>query len=142
VYLDRETARLQTEALASIMTIVLGPNRLPTLIVDWPGVIRDRAEFSARGAGILGMLTFARAPIYLLDENMRLDAPALTAFLEEHGSEPFLVFGFTFMVWRYLLQKVAPLSLDMSNGVLIHSGGWKALEAEAVDEAAFKRAFR
>ena len=46
------------------MSTVLGRDRLPMFIVDWPGVIRDRTQFSARGAGILGMMNFGRRPRY------------------------------------------------------------------------------
>ena len=141
VYLDRETARRQAEALAAIMGTVLGGERLPMLIVDRPGVIRDRTQFSARGAGIVGMLTFARSAHYLLDEEMRLDLTALVEFLREHGDTPFFVFGFTFMVWQHLLHEIRGLGLDLSNGILIHSGGWKALQEQAVDDAAFRRGF-
>jgi hypothetical protein len=141
IYLDRETAQLQSEALAAIMATILGPSRLPAIFVDWPGVIRDRASFSARGAGIVGMMTFARSVQYLLDDTMRLDVDALRAFLAKHGDAPFLIFGFTFMVWQHLLKQVEGLGLDLSNGILVHSGGWKALQAQAVDDAAFKRAF-
>jgi hypothetical protein len=141
VYLDRATAQRQAEALASIMATVLGRDRLPTLIVDWPGVIRDRTQFSARGAGILGMMTFARQPRYLLDEEMHLDVDGLVDFLRQYGKRPFLVFGFTFMVWQHLLREVSGLGLDMSQGILIHSGGWKALQKHAVDDRIFKKSF-
>lgn len=141
VYLDRATAQRQAEALASIMASVLGRDRLPMLIVDWPGVIRDRTQFSARGAGILGMMTFARQPRYLLDEGMRLDVAGLVDFLRQHGNGPFIVFGFTFMVWQHLLRQISGLGLDLSNGILIHSGGWKALQEQAVDDEVFRRSF-
>jgi len=141
VYLDRPTAQHQDEALAAIMSTVLGRDRLPMLIVDWPGVIRDRTQFSARGAGILGMMNFGRQPRYLLDQSMTLDMDALVEFLGTHGDRPFLIFGFTFMVWQHLLRQVQGRGLDLSNGILIHSGGWKALQEQAVDDAAFRRAF-
>ena len=141
VYLDRSTAQAQAKALAAIMMTVLGRDRLPMLIVDWPGVIRDRAQFSARGAGILGMMTFARQPRYLLDEEMRLDVAGLEDFLRQYGKGPFLIFGFTFMVWQHLLRQISGLGLDLSNGILIHSGGWKALQEQAVDDEVFRRSF-
>ena len=72
------------------------------LIVDHPNVIKNRAEFSARGAGILGVSTFGRDHTYLLDEQMRIDFGILESFLAKH-SVPLLMFGFTFMIWQYLL---------------------------------------
>jgi hypothetical protein len=142
VYLDRTTAERQTKALAAIMTTVLGRDRLPMVIADWPGVIKDRTQFSARGAGILGMMNFGRRARYVLDASMQLDVDALTAFLEEHGDAPFLIFGFTFMVWQHLLRPIAGKGLDLSSGILIHSGGWKALQDQAVDDRVFRERLR
>jgi hypothetical protein len=142
IFLDRVTAQRQTTALARIMTHLLGPRRLPMLLVERQDLIRDRAAFSARGAGVLGMMSFGRDHVYLLDPHDELDVPALEAFLQVHGRHPFLVFGFTFMVWQYLFRRIERLGLDLSNGTLVHSGGWKKLEEEAVDNATFKRRLR
>ena len=60
IYLDVETAQLQTRALSSIVTHYLGPRRLPMLIVDHPDVIADRRQLTARGVGILGMMSYGR----------------------------------------------------------------------------------
>jgi hypothetical protein len=139
IYLDTPTARRQARALARIMSHVLGPRRLPMMIVDSAGVLRDRTAFSARGAGVLGMMTFGARPCFVLDEQMQLDRAAVEAFLARHGGAPFLVFGFTYMVWAYFHQQVAGLGLDLSRGVLVHSGGWKKLLDQAVDNPTFKR---
>jgi hypothetical protein len=50
-----------------------------------------------------------------------------------------LFFGFTFMAWRHAIAALAAAGrrLPASRGVLIHSGGWKKLEAESVDAATF-----
>ena len=140
IYLDRVTAERQTRALTAIMTRVLGPKRLPMLIVDHPGVLKDRLSFSARGAGILGMMGFGRSHSYLLDDRMRLDRDALRAFLEKFSGQPILLFGFTFMVWKYLYSQLDGIDVDLSQAVLIHSGGWKTLTDEAVDNERFKQA--
>lgn len=140
VVLDRATAERQSQALASIMTHVLGPQRLPMIIVDTPNVVRDRKSFSARGAGVLGMLSFGRKHFYALDDDMKLDRAGLAEFLGRFGDGPILVFGFTFMVWQHFLQQLAPGEVDLSQAVLIHSGGWKKLIEQAVDNPEFKRA--
>ncbi|YCK42474.1 hypothetical protein ACNF49_53060 [Actinomadura sp. ATCC 39365] len=80
-------------------------------------------------------MNFGRDHTFVLDEQGEVDAAAVEAFLARHGGEPFLVFGFTFMVWLYLLG----LGADLSQGVLIHSGGWKRLAEQAVDNDAFRR---
>ncbi|MFI7637769.1 acyl-protein synthetase [Nonomuraea sp. NPDC049400] len=134
VYLDREAAAAQTRMLAATLREVLGERRLPMLIVDSRSVVRD-PTLSARGAGVLGMMNFGRDHTFVLDEQGRVDAEAVKAFLARHGSERFLVFGFTFMVWLHLRG----LGADLSRGVLIHSGGWKRLAEQAVDNAEFRR---
>jgi phenylacetate-coenzyme A ligase PaaK-like adenylate-forming protein len=142
VYLDVETARLQTLALASIVTHYLGPHRRPMLIVDHRGAVTDRRSFSARGAGILGMLNFGRDHHYALDEEMRLDRPALEGWLSRHAGEDLLVFGFTFIVWNDLLEPLRDAGLDLSRAVLVHSGGWKKLVDMAVTGEVFRRDLR
>ena len=141
VYLDKDTAALQTKALSRVMARVLGNQRLPMLIVDTPHVVKDRKSFSARGAGVLGMMPFGRRHHYALDDNMQLDLDGLHRFLDEHRGSPILVFGFTFMVWKYFLQALVErgADVDLGDGVLIHSGGWKKLTDEAVGNPEFKR---
>lgn len=141
IYLDKAAAAAQTKHLGATLQTVLGPKRLPMLMVDTVGIIKNRRSFSARGAGVLGMATFGRSHVYVLDENDEPRVEALKRFLSEHGDEPFLIFGFTFMVWLYLYQVAVEHGLDLSNGILIHSGGWKKLADRAVDNAEFRRRF-
>jgi len=141
IYLDRNTAIAQTKALVRIMQSFLGKQRLPMLIVDHPGVIRNRLSFSARGAGILGLSNFGRSHIYALkDENMELDMEVIEAFLDKNRNEKIFVFGFTFMVWKYLVQTLEQMGkrIAIPEAILIHSGGWKKLHDEAVDNRTFK----
>ena len=56
------------------MTHVLGPRRLPMILVESSGLVRDRRQFNARAAGLLGMMNFGRDHFYALDENLDLDA--------------------------------------------------------------------
>jgi hypothetical protein len=140
IVLDRATAARQTRALAQIMTHVLGPQRLPMIMVDTKSVFQNRQSFSARGAGLLGMANFGRDHFYALDDQMQLDEAGLTAFLAKHTGKPLLVFGFTFMIWLYFLPALARANADLSQATLIHSGGWKKLIEQSVDNAQFKRA--
>jgi hypothetical protein len=142
VVLDRETAQLQTLALSRIMTSVLGPNRLPTILVETADLIRDRRQFDARAAGLLGMLNFGRDHFYALDANLELLLPELKRFLHRFGGGPFLVFGFTFLVWTRFYHPLVNAGLDLSNGILIHSGGWKKVQEQAVSAADFRTALR
>lgn len=145
IYLDRNTAANQQKTLAKIVTSCLGGERLPMLIIDSPSVVKDRAMFSARGAGILGFSIFGTDRTYALDENMRLNVDSVTAFLEKHRGQKILLFGFTFMVWQHFYKELIRLNgqeLGFSNATLIHGGGWKKLASEAISADAFKKALR
>lgn len=139
IYLDRETSARQTKVLNKIVTDFVGKKRMPMMVIDSNTVLKDRNMFSARGAGILGFAMFGRDVTYALDENMELNIPVITEFLEKHTGEQILLFGFTFMIWQYfvknLIERGTPLSMK---GIMIHGGGWKKLKEEAVDDRTFK----
>ena len=140
IFLDKETAFAQAIALTNIMKSFLGSKRLPMAIVDCQSVLKDRSSFSARGAGILGFSQLGRDHVYLLDNSMRLDWTAVDSFLARHIDTPVLLFGFTFMIWRYLYQASmgAGRKLDLSHCTLIHGGGWKKLDQERISNEKFK----
>jgi hypothetical protein len=142
VFLDRPTAQRQAWALTTIMSTVLGPARLPMIIIDSPQVVLDRAQMRARGAGVLGMASLGRHHFYALDDQMRLDRDGLRQFLDRFAGQPLLLFGFTFMVWQHFVQQLGGTDIDLSQATLVHSGGWKALQDRAVDNTEFKRALR
>lgn len=132
VILDRETAQLQTAALANIMRDYLGENRRPMLIMDSESVIKNPKEFSARGAAIVGMAGFGRDHFYLFDENMEPRSEKLTEWLAKHAQEELFAFGFTYIIWKHVLAGRKVLPYDLSKAILFHSGGWKKLESEKV----------
>ena len=120
IYVDRKTAGYQQKTLVKLVSSFTGSARMPMLIIDCPSVVKNRAMFSARGAGILGFSIFGRDKLYALNDEMELDAEGVSAFLEKHKGEQY---GWT--VW------------DLSRGILIHGGGWKKLEGEAVSREEF-----
>lgn len=144
IFLDKETASNQQKVLARIVSEFTGSSRMPMIILDCPSVIKDRAMFSARGAGILGFSIFGAKRIFALDDDMRLNVEGLKEFLETHKGKTVLLFGFTFMIWQYVYKELARLEipLDLSNAVLIHGGGWKKLEAQKVSRDVFKQKLR
>lgn len=142
VYLDAAAAQLQTRTLATIMTHWLGSSRLPMIVVDSAATIRDRRTLTARGAGITGMSMFGRDRIFALDDDMRLDRKGLVSWLQKHEGHPVLLFGFTFMVWEHLITALRPGEIDLTEGILVHSGGWKRLADRAIDNAQFKAELR
>lgn len=142
IYLDRETSANQQKAMAKIVSHFTGSSRMPMLIIDSPSVLKDRKQFSARGAGILGFSLFGTKKIYALDEDMNLDIDSVKGFLEQYKGQKILIFGFTFMIWQYFYKELKKLkdageTIDLSRGILIHGGGWKKLQKEAVSPAEF-----
>lgn len=142
IALDDETAQLQAKALGRLHADFFGPERRPMLIVDAPSTLKRGGAFSARAAGILGFSRFGRSPVFVLDDDMRVDVAALRAFAQQHAGQPILVFGFTFMVWRHLVQAL-PEPVDLGpRAILVHGGGWKKLSDEAVDADRFREGVR
>lgn len=139
IFLDSETATLQGRALSTIMSHALGPKRLPMLIVDHPGVVKNRVEFSARGAGILGMMPYGRNHTFALNEKLQPEIQVIADFLEKYKGVPKLIFGFTFLVWSSLIENEQIHSLDFSDSILVHSGGWKKLVEKAVSNEVFRQ---
>lgn len=141
IFLDAATAQNQQLVLYSIVKNFIPSARLPMLILDSPSTLTNRAAFTARGAAILGFSLFAKNRCYALKENMEPDVDAICQFAHTHQGKPVIIFGFTFMIWQYLCQalQTEPVSLDFSNAIAIHGGGWKKMQEQAVSPPEYKR---
>ncbi len=144
IFLDKTTASNQQKTMVKIVSDFTGSSRMPMIIIDCPSVVKNRAMFSARGAGILGFSIFGSKKIYALDDDMKLDVEGLKEFLGKYGDQPILLFGFTFMIWQHFYKELVRLkeegiTFDLSKGVLIHGGGWKKLVSEAVSHDEFHK---
>lgn len=140
ICLDARTSADQQAVLSRIMADRIGERRLPLLVLDSKMVLRDRAMFSARGAGILGFSIFGSRVCYALDGEMRLDLAAVREFLQKYAGQPVLLFGFTYIVWKEVVCALQAMgeSLSIPEGILVHGGGWKKLAGEAVSPAVFR----
>jgi len=140
IYLDKYTSTAQTKVLASIITSFIGKERLPMIFIDSDSIIKDRKMFSARGAGLTGLSIFGRDHFYALDGEMHLKIKKLIEFIEEHQNKDILIFGFTFMVWKYFYEELKKKknNINLKNATLIHSGGWKKLQEQSVSNKVFK----
>jgi len=140
IYLDKVTASNQQKTLVKIVSNFTNSARMPMLLIDSPSVIKDRGMFSARGAGILGFSIFGTDKTYALNDDMQIDINAIKAFLKRHKGQKILLFGFTFMIWQHFYKELLKLDhkIDLSNGILVHGGGWKKLISEAVSPYEFK----
>lgn len=141
IYLDGSTARAQSSALIKIMQHCLGKKRIPMLILDAEKTVKDRRSFSARGAGILGMMQFGYKPFFAFDESMMLRFDEIKTYLAQFNpDEPVFLFGFTFMVWQHLVRalELSERKIAISSGILVHSGGWKKLQDQSVKPSEFR----
>ncbi len=142
IFVDKDTSLLQTKALVSIVSSFVGKKRLPMILIDNQSSISN-TKLSARGAGLVGLSNFGFEHFYVLDNQMQLKVNELVAYVEKHKDTPILIFGFTYIVWLYFYQALQKLraKIDLSKAILIHSGGWKKLEEQAVSNEIFKRSF-
>lgn len=141
IFLDAVTAQNQQLTLYSIVKNFINSPRLPMLIIDSPSVLKNREKFTARGAAVLGFSMFAKRRCYALDENMEPDVNAICQFAHTYRGKPVIIFGFTFMIWKYLCQALQKnqLSLDFSNAFVLHGGGWKKMQDQSVSPTEYRR---
>ena len=141
IFLDSETARAQSKCLSHIIGSFIGGKRLPLIILDSELVKKDRRMASARGAGIIGFSMFGRDVFYALDENMQLKLDELRAYIGKHRGEKIMLFGYTYMIWQYFQKELRRqnISLDIDDGILFHTGGWKKILSERVAPLEYNR---
>lgn len=143
VVLDAETSKRMTKGVMAIIRSFIGPARRPYLVVDTPESLAGNAELGARSAAIQGLRPFASEIATCLrnDEGgeLALDTAALLDFARRSAGSEVLVYGFTHILWQQLAVplRARGVCLDMPNVRVLHSGGWKRLEAQAVTRAAF-----
>jgi hypothetical protein len=86
-------------------------------------------------------MNVGREPVFALDEH-GINAAAVEKFLQRHGRTPFLIFGFTSLVWTRFYAFAQSRELDLGNALLLHTGGWKKLADQAVSPQEFRTRFR
>jgi hypothetical protein len=143
VVLDAETARRMARGVTAIIRDFIGPARRPYLVIDTPENLASGAHLGARAAAIQGLRNFATDIVCCLQSNAPgeplLDEPQLLGFQRRVGAGDALAYGFTYVVWRHLVQplRARGVTLHMPNVRLLHSGGWKRLQEQAVSPAAY-----
>ncbi len=144
IVLDRENSLNQIRVLARIVSSLTGKNRIPMLVIDSPSVIKDRENFSARGAGILGFSMLATKVEYALNDDMELDIDLVVKFSKKYHGKPVLVFGFTYMIWEFFCKPLINYekSINLNNAIFLHGGGWKKMADSAVDNQKFKNTIK
>ncbi|BEI36592.1 LuxE/PaaK family acyltransferase [Polynucleobacter sp. HIN7] len=140
IFLDKKTSSMQVKILSKIVSSFIGPQRLPMLVIDCRATIVNRFKFSARTAGILGFSIFGHDVEFALDDDMTINLDRVSRFLEKYTDQDILLFGFTFIVWQHWIRYLEDVSIKVPirNGILMHGGGWKQLQSQAVSPNEFK----
>lgn len=145
IAVDRPSATRMSQGAARIVSDAIGPARRPLLVVDTPGANAAAAEVGARGAAIRAVMMLATETHYVLSDDSRaqidLDALARLTDRFRHG-EGVMLYGFTWLIWQRLVRPLrdAGRSLGLANAHVLHGGGWKRLQSEAVDKPTFNAA--
>lgn len=145
IVVDKTTAFRQSRALASILKEHIGSRRRPLLVLDAEDAVADGESLSARGAAVRGIGSFGRPTVFALRRHesgdLRPDWPTIEAFFDKYRDGPVLLFGFTFIVWTRLVAEARRQGMQFRapEAVLLHSGGWKKLTAEAVSKEEFSQ---
>ena len=114
------------------------------LIIDSREALKDRRQFSARGAGIAGFSIFGKKHTYALNADLSLNETVLEEFWDKYRDEHVLIFGFTNIVYQSLFKNRSTLSptTHFSKASLVHGGGWKKLIAEQVSTERYRELAR
>jgi hypothetical protein len=145
VVLDSPTARRMTKAVVTIVRDFIGPDRRPYLVVDTPDFRGGANGLGARGAAIQGLQPFASLTTCCLnlDEqgDLKLDRDRLNEFAKDRQDTEVLVYGFTFILWNHLVKPLMEggICLNLPKARILHSGGWKRLQDQAVEKTEFNR---
>jgi hypothetical protein len=145
IVIDKTTAFRQSRALVSILKEHIGAHRRPFLVFDAADSVSDGDSLSARGAAIRGVGNFASETVFALnrvgDGGLAADWDRIASFFANHSHKPVLLFGFTFIVWTQFILEAERrgAAFQSPEAVLLHSGGWKKLTAQAVSKEEFSR---
>lgn len=144
VVLDAATARRTAKGIVSIVRDFIGSARRPYLVVDSQDFMGGNT-LGARGAAIHGLQPFASQTAWCLSPSssseLRLDLDRLKAFSKDHQDAEVLVYGFTSILWSYLIKPLLAenICLNLPKARILHSGGWKRLQDQAVEKSEFNQ---
>jgi len=143
VVLDAATAKRMTKGVMTIIRDFIGPTRRPYLVVDTVATLAGSGELGARGAAIQGLRSFATELVCCLRSdpggNLQLDVERLLEYATKWKDAEVLVYGFTYVIWNHLVKplKNDGVALNLPNVRVLHSGGWKRLQQQAVTKEVF-----
>ncbi len=106
------------------------------LVIDNESILKNDENISARKAAITGFGMIASSTTFVLNKNLDLDYSKLNSFMKNNSGKEFIIFGFTFLVFKILSMQIKK-KYDWSNAYLLHGGGWKKLEKKKISNKEF-----
>ncbi len=142
VALDAPTSRRMVRGVVAIASDFIGHSRRPYLVVDSPETLAGRGDLGARAAAIQGLRPFATEVVCCLKDDggqLRIDEARLFEFAAKWRAAEALVYGFTYVIWQHFVEPLRErsITLDMPRVRVLHSGGWKRLQDQAVTRESF-----
>jgi hypothetical protein len=150
VALDATTRNRQMRTLGVLMSDMLGAKRRPFLVLDAaPGTGSD-VELSARVAGMRGYLMMASETHYVMEagpHGLALDTGKLRTLLDDYAARqtPVCLIGYTYMLYQQAVRPLVRGGLEFAlprGSHVLHFGGWKRLERQAVGREELNRGVR
>jgi len=145
VVLDAATAKRMTRGVMTIIRDFIGPARRPYLVIDTPATLSGSGDLGARAAAIQGLRSFATEIVCCLKNDaageLVLDEAKLHECAARWQDAEVLVYGFTYVIWNHLVKPLQArgIALNLPHVRVLHSGGWKRLQQQAVTKDAFAR---
>lgn len=141
IHLDKDNSKNQIYVLNKLVTNFIGKKRMPMLIIDFESGKKSKNGINARTAAINGFSIFGKNHTYLINHKKEIDIASIKNFIQKFGDAPFLIFGFTSLVYENLIanDQISNAKLDFKNGILLHGGGWKKMEDKKVSNKKFRQ---
>ena len=144
VALDAPTSRRMVKGVVAIASDFIGSRRRPYLVIDSPETLAALGALGARAAAIQGLRPFATEMVCCLEGSgdagqPRIDEARLLGFAEKWREQEVLAYGFTYVIWQHFIAPLREhgIRLRMPHIRVLHSGGWKRLQDQAVTRDAF-----
>lgn len=141
ILVDKVTAKRQAKIMAKVMADFIGPSKLPMIVIDLDVRKFGSAHLGARSAAIKGYINFGSKIEFVVNQNKHglfLDGPKLEDIVSKlPPDEPVLVFGFTYIIYDFLVRNEEIRVKLPANSKIIHIGGWKKLESEKISKDLF-----
>jgi hypothetical protein len=145
IALDARSSKLQSDSTLAIFRDWLGSDLCPLIVLDSAKSLLKRGELSARVAAAMSLRPLASAIGFVLGDPADPRSVDWAELARQARAHPRLVvYGFTWILWQAwgtgTIPDDARAALAGTRVDFVHSGGWKKLEAAAVDRARFDAA--